>query len=634
MSDLFVSYKAEDRKRVKPLVDALEADGFSVWWDEHIGGGAAWRQTIEAELNIAKCVLAIWSKRSVGPEGTFVQDEAARAQQRHVYVPVLIDRVRAPLGFGGTQALPLTSWTGDRSDPRYQAVLAAAARILDVDRCSAERRPAAAFRVTRRSALVAGGAVSTLAVAGISAWALLKSNSGVPSDSIAVLPFANLSGDPRQTYFSDGIAEELRSALGRVAGLQVVGRISSEAVRNNDAETAATKLRVANVLTGSVRQSLSTIRVSAQLIDGRNGMERWSENYDRAPGDAIKIQTDIAENVARALSITLGSAGREAIAIGRTNDAGAQDQYLKAVAVYISGHGRPTLEQTIALLDSAIRLDPDYAEAYALRAHAVDQLTGGFSGSGNWVRGFSEAESDARKAIALSPTLAAGHVALARVLLSRFDVLGALREFQTAAQTGSNDPNFLMEYSSFLTQLGFARKALPLARRTIDLDPLNPRAILTEGGALFSDKRYEEAIAVANRVLALSPNRPDAHKLIGSSLTMLGRTDEAREHYSRLPTDDFFRLTYEAILDARTGDRQASDRSLAKMRQLFGDSAAYQYAQIHAQRGETQEALGALERAFAIRDPGVSLAKGDPWLDPLRGDRRFTAFLKKVGFPG
>ena len=117
MADIFVSYTAEDRRRIKPLVEALQAEGFSVWWDEQIGGGAAWRPTNEDELNTAGCVIVVWSKRSVGPEGTFVQDEATRAQQRHVYIPVLIDKVHLPLGFGETQALPLTGWHGNRSDP-------------------------------------------------------------------------------------------------------------------------------------------------------------------------------------------------------------------------------------------------------------------------------------------------------------------------------------------------------------------------------------------------------------------------------------------------------------------------------------------------------------------------------------
>ena len=130
MSDVFVSYKAEDRRRVKPLVDALEADGFSVWWDEQIGGGAAWRHEIETQLNAARCVIVVWSRRSIGPKGHFVRDEAARAQRRHAYLPVRIDKVDPPLGFGEIQAIPIVRWKGDRSDPRYQAVLAAARAIV------------------------------------------------------------------------------------------------------------------------------------------------------------------------------------------------------------------------------------------------------------------------------------------------------------------------------------------------------------------------------------------------------------------------------------------------------------------------------------------------------------------------
>jgi serine/threonine-protein kinase len=202
MSDVFVSYKAEDRRRVKPLVDALESEGYSVWWDEQIGGGATWRHAIEAELNSAKCVIVAWSKRSVGEEGIFVQDEATRAQQRHVYVPVLIDKVHLPLGFGETQALPLVGWKGDPADARYQAILAAIRRITgSKSRRSVSAPPANKTKVDRR-AVLAGGAVATVAVAGIGGWALLSpSSASASSDSIAVLPFANLSGDPAQSYF-------------------------------------------------------------------------------------------------------------------------------------------------------------------------------------------------------------------------------------------------------------------------------------------------------------------------------------------------------------------------------------------------------------------------------------------------
>src|SRR5438132_4067741 len=166
MSDVFVSYKAEDRRRVKPLVEALEADGYSVWWDEQIGGGTAWRHSIEAELNAAKCVIVAWSKRSVGPEGTFVQDEATRAQQRHVYVPVLIDKVHLPLGFGETQALPLTGWHGNKADPHYQAVLETVRRITGSNRRAPAPPKMGQAALGRRTAFV-GGAAAAVGVAGV-----------------------------------------------------------------------------------------------------------------------------------------------------------------------------------------------------------------------------------------------------------------------------------------------------------------------------------------------------------------------------------------------------------------------------------------------------------------------------------
>ena len=210
MSDVFVSYKAEDRARVRPLVDALEADGLTVWWDAHLGGGDEWRESIQQNLADARCVIVAWSKRSVGPDGSFVRDEATRALRRHVYLPVRIDKVEPPLGFGETQALPLIGWKGDRADPRYQALLGAAQAIV-AGKPQVARAFAAADNGVSRRTLIAGG-VATAAVVGAGGWLLLKPGSAAATDSIAVLPFANLSGDPAQAYFSDGMAEELRSA--------------------------------------------------------------------------------------------------------------------------------------------------------------------------------------------------------------------------------------------------------------------------------------------------------------------------------------------------------------------------------------------------------------------------------------
>ena len=328
-ADIFVSYKAEDRARLQPLVAALEAEGFNVWWDAHIGGGTNWRRDIEEHLEAAKCVLVAWTKRSVGPEGEFVRDEAGQARKRGTYLPIRFDAVDLPLGFREVQAISLTRWRGDHADPRFRALVDVVRERLTGEHAEHHRAHHGPPQISRRT-VVGGGAAAVVTIAGIGAWHLLKPSSSVASVSIAVLPFANLSGNAAQAYFSDGIADEIRSALARLGGLTVIGSTSSEAVRNDDARTAAKKLGVAHILTGNVRQSPSTIRVTAELIEGRTGADRWTQNYDRAPGDVIKIQTDIAENVATALKGALGLAARAAITLGGTADSAAQDLVLQS----------------------------------------------------------------------------------------------------------------------------------------------------------------------------------------------------------------------------------------------------------------------------------------------------------------
>jgi len=245
-TDVFVSYKAEDRARLRPLVAALEAEGFTVWWDTHIGGGAHWREDIQEHLDAAKCVIVVWSKRSVGMEGDFVRDEASRARKRGAYLPVRLDPVEPPLGFGEVQAISLKGWKGDRSDPRFLAVAEAVRRRIAGEDIAHVVLGHHEPTVSRRT-LVAGGAGIAAVVAAGGSWFFLES-APANAKKIAVLPFDNLSSDASEIYFSEGIAEELRSALGRI-GLQVIGLASSDAVKNLDTKVIALKLGVANILT-------------------------------------------------------------------------------------------------------------------------------------------------------------------------------------------------------------------------------------------------------------------------------------------------------------------------------------------------------------------------------------------------
>ncbi len=473
MTDVFLSYKAEDRPRVVPLVEALETDGLSVWWDAHIGGGDDWRDTILRHLEAARSVIVVWSKRSVGPHGQFVRDEAARALKRGTYFPIHIDNVGPPLGFGETQALDLTGWKGDRSNPRYQAMIGALRRRLGITAESAKIEQPEQSGVDRRKVVLGGGALA-IAAAGAGVWFIIKPT-GVRADSIAVLPFANLSGDPRQSYFSDGIAEELRNALARLAGLKVVGRTSSEAVRNDDATTAAHKLGVLNILTGSVRQSPSTIRVSAQLVDGRTGIERWSQNYDRAPGDTIKIQTDIAENVARALTIALAGAARAAIAVGGTQIAAAQDLLLKAIAK-LRGSRKEDITEALSLTDAALQLDPNYAEAHVYKALGLISYAGNFANEAELPSFRERALQVARHALSLAPNLASAHNALAQIYHISLNLRAADGEYKRALQLTPGEAETARDYAQFAGKLGRKANSRRYSEQAIALDPLNPES--------------------------------------------------------------------------------------------------------------------------------------------------------------
>lgn len=626
MVDVFVSYKAEDRTRIAPLIQALETDGLSVWWDAHIGGGDAWREAILRNLENSKCVLVIWSRRSVGPKGEFVRDEASRALRRRAYFPIRIDKVDPPLGFGETQALDLTGWRGDRADAHYQAVLAGLRERFGIKaKRRLQGRPEQSG-ISRRTAVI-GAAATVVCAGGITTWLALRP-SAARAESIAVLPFENLSGDPRQAYFSDGIAEELRGALSRIAGLSVIGRTSSEAVRNEDAQSAAKKLGVTAILTGSVRQSSSTIRVSAELVDGRNGVERWSENYDRAPGDAIKIQTDIAESVARTLSATLAGA-RSGLAPGGTQNVDAQKLMLQAVA---AAHGgtREGLQAALSLVDAAIALDPNYAEAYVVKARALNRYANTHASAADLPRYRHAALANASKALQIAPNLASAHNALGAFLSHNLQLRPADVEYKRALSLAPGDADGIRDYAQFASLIGRSKEALSLSDEAIRLDPLNNDSFFTRFLVLMSNRQFEDAVRFTRQVQRTSA---DWTSYLAVCLIALGRTDEARPTIYTLPIEAGDRLVVEAILSGRAGDKLGTQRTIEKLEGMMGDALDYQYAEIYAQAGDRDRALDALDRAWRIRDSGLLWLKVDPLLDPLRSDPRFQVLVKALNFP-
>jgi serine/threonine-protein kinase len=631
-TDVFVSYKAEDRARLRPLVSALEAEGFTVWWDTHIGGGAHWREDIQEHLDAAKCVIVVWSKRSVGIEGDFVRDEANRARKRGAYLPVRLDPVEPPLGFGEVQAISLRGWKGDRSDPRFLTITEAIRRRIageDIAHVDLGNHGASLSRRT----VVVGSAVGATAVLATGGWLFLKSTP-VNAKRIAVLPFDNLSGDGGQAYFSEGIAEELRSALSRI-GLQVIGRASSEAVKDLDTKVIAARLGVANILTGSVRRSSAMVRISAQLVDGSDGVQRWEQTYDRAPGDEIKIQTDIATNVAQSLSIALGQAGKSALTLGGTTDSAAQDLYLRASALYGNDASEAAVREGVKLLDAAIARDPNYASAFRMKATFLEYLATSYSENADeMTRGKDAAEAAARRAIAIAPRLGAAYAELAGIEEDRFNFDKAQQFMRQAMALSPDDPK-VISTSMYIRWYvcGAPEKALLLADRLASLNPLTPTSYSVRSAILIDLRRYAEAIEAARKSLQLAPSRGWPHQLIANALILMNRPNEARAELKFVPEDDLYRLASEGIIAARAGDANAVERIVSQIRKGSGDAAMFQYAQVYGQAQQLDRAFDALDKGLAVKDPGVTGVRTDPFLDPIRHDPRYPALVRKVNFP-
>jgi TolB-like protein/lipoprotein NlpI len=320
-----------------------------------------------------------------------------------------------------------------------------------------------------------------------------------PPHSVAVLPFVNISGDKEQEYFSDGLTEELLNSLSRINELQVAARTSSFSFKGEHAHitTIAHKLNVASVLEGSVRRSGQTIRVTAQLNNALTGFHLWSQSYDRDLSDVLKLQTDIANAVASALKVTLLGDVAARIELGGTRNPAALDAYLRGMKTYITGHDVTDYQAAIAAYTEAIRLDPNYALAFASRATAV-QVYANQGGEGpDYREGLKNAETDARQALALAPDLPEGHLALTRSLQwYSLDFARAGEEYERAVALAPGNALALRGYGMFAVYMGRAAAGIAAARRAVVLDPLNRDTYGYLGTALYFGRRYEEAISV------------------------------------------------------------------------------------------------------------------------------------------
>ena len=561
---VFLSYARVDQPQATRLAQALTDAGLDVWWDALIEGGEAFAKTIESALDSCDAVLVIWSQASV--QSDWVLDEAAKGRDLHKLVPISLDGTPPPMGYRQYHAIDLSEWRGEAAAPGIAAVRRAIAAASGPERSAV--RNGGEVRVgrtgvSRRGLLFAAGGASLAAAGGFFAWraGLLGSRAVIAGNSVAVLPFANLSGDADQAYFSDGLSEELRATLAQNSRLQVMAQASAATFRERkeDATTIAGKLGVAYLLDGSVRRSGDTVRIAADLIDGSTGFSRWSNLFERSLSDIFAVQTEIAGAVASELVARVAAgpgSGPDALAVapGGTGSVAAYDAYLRGRALYDLSADEASERAALAQFDAAIVADPDYAAAHAARARSLTAIANQYGAVGELAALYGKAVASAERAIAIAPDFADAHSTLGFTLFQgRLDARAARLPFERSRQLGQGEATVMARYAQYSARCGYAHEASGAMKRALLLDPLNPLIHRAAASVEFAARRYEPSIAPARRALELNPRLSRAHAAIGDALQLLGRLDEARAAYAAEPVADF-RVSGLAILEHRLGN--------------------------------------------------------------------------------
>jgi tetratricopeptide (TPR) repeat protein len=388
------------------------------------------------------------------------------------------------------------------------------------------------------------------------------------------------------------------------------------------------------VLEGSVRRSAHRVRVTAQLINAVNGYHLWSETYDRDLGDVLNLQTEIAGAVAGALKVRLLGDTATEMKVGGTRNPAAYDAYLRSASAYWHASSATDNEAVRAGYQEAVRLDPNFALAYAGWSLALGGYAGAFAHGPEVGDFYRQARAPALKAVALAPELAEGHLALAYVQENSLDFAGASEEFQRAMTLAPGNARVLRDYGEFAVQMGRTDAGIAAARRAAALDPLNAESYDFLSGALRYARRYEESLAAYRDGLSLKPKDDPLWAAYGALIYYaLGDFEKMRaacESVGKAVKDfqDCFALAYHKL-----GRQADAETALARFKALEGNAGAYRYAAIYAQWGNTPKALEWLETALQLRDPPLINLKADPLLDPLRKEPRFQAIERALKFP-
>jgi adenylate cyclase len=571
MARVFLSYARDDAGLAKQLASLIGDAGHHVWWDREIQGGSHFSSEIDKALQDADAVLVLWTPASI--KSAWVQDEAAEGRDSGRLVPAVVNGARPPLGFRQYQSIELGNWSGEGKPEQVDALLRA---IEKTGESREESVPS-------------------------------KQQDSAPQRraSICVLPFANMSGEAEQEYFSDGISEDIITDLSKVSALSVVARNTAFMFKGQslDVKDVAERLGVTHVLEGSVRKAGNRVRITAQLIDGAAGDHVWADRYDRDLDDIFAIQDEISKAIVDALKVKLLPEEKKAIEQRGTNNVEAYNLYLMARQQWVSGNfGDPRRDDAIVrVCKQATRLDPDYAQAWALMALAQAEL--------RFVHGRDEnALPAADKALELNGELPEAHCIKARYLEEDGKADEAEKQIRTALKLDPDSWEVNREAARMLFRRGRTEDAIPFFKKAasqMETDWHNPLMLTTCYGSIGDKAGLRDAAKMvverAERAVAKEATNGQALAAGANALIILG--DEERgldwSRRARLLDPDNLIMCYNlaCALATRVGNVPGAIDALEPF-------------------------LQGVKTAQNIRH-----LEADPDLDPLRGDPRYEELL-------
>ena len=506
MSRVFLSYARDDVDAAKKLADGIANAGHDVWWDRHLHGGSRFSTEIDRALKEAQAVVVLWSETSV--QSAWVQDEAAEGRDSGRLVPVALGSVKPPLGFRQFHTIDLGAWDGRGRPEALDDVIGA---IGQVSGSQGRGEPTGKEEIAERAEHKA---------------------------SVCVLPFVNMSGEPEQEYFSDGISEDIITDLSNVSALSVIARNTSFTFKGQslDVKEVAQKLGVTHVLEGSVRKAGNRVRINAQLIDGTKGDHVWASRYDRDLTDIFEIQDEISKAIVDALQVKLLPKEKSAIESRGTSNVDAYNLYLMARQQWISGtYGDPRRDEAIVrFCHQATLLDPEYAEAWALMALAQAELR-------FWhARGEENALPAAERALQIRPDMPEAYCIKARYLEEEGKQEEAEDLIRTALQLGPDSWEVNREAGRMFFRHGRLSEAIPhfeKAASLMDTDYGNPGLLMSCYYAMGDREGVRRAAKTClertERAIAKEPTNGPALAMGANALSMFGEKDRAREWINR-----------------------------------------------------------------------------------------------------